>query len=94
MEAPFDRGEVDRASLDATERLRARLSSRPASPSARPASEKHGASPDTTTALSKRHALSYHATPTSGVATQCWSVQLYLSQRPGGTLAAVTPPAP
>lgn len=31
MEAPFDRGEVDRASLDATERLRARLSSRPAS---------------------------------------------------------------
>jgi hypothetical protein len=30
MEAPFDRGEVDRASLDATERLRARLASRPA----------------------------------------------------------------
>jgi hypothetical protein len=29
MEAPFDRGEVDRASLDATERLRARLASRP-----------------------------------------------------------------
>lgn len=28
MEAPFDRGEVDRASLDATERLRARLSGR------------------------------------------------------------------
>lgn len=32
MDAPFDRGEVDRASLDATERLRARLSSRPAVP--------------------------------------------------------------
>jgi len=32
MDAPFDRGEVDRASLDATERLRARLSSRPAPP--------------------------------------------------------------
>ena len=30
MDAPFDRGEVDRASLDATERLRARLSGRPA----------------------------------------------------------------
>lgn len=30
MEAPFDRGEIDRASLDATERLRARLSDRPA----------------------------------------------------------------
>ncbi|WP_426167073.1 hypothetical protein [Sandarakinorhabdus sp. DWP1-3-1] len=29
MDAPFDRGEVDRASLDATERLRARLSSAP-----------------------------------------------------------------
>ncbi len=29
MEAPFDRGEIDRASLDATERLRARLSSPP-----------------------------------------------------------------
>ncbi|MFZ4688057.1 MAG: hypothetical protein ACOYLS_02355 [Polymorphobacter sp.] len=29
MDAPFDRGEVDRASLDATERLRARLSARP-----------------------------------------------------------------
>nr|WP_310522047.1 hypothetical protein [Polymorphobacter sp.] len=29
MDAPFDRGEVDRASLDATERLRARLSGRP-----------------------------------------------------------------
>ena len=32
MDAPFDRGEVDRASLDATERLRARLSSRPPAP--------------------------------------------------------------
>lgn len=32
MDAPFDRGEVDRASLDATERLRARLSSRPPTP--------------------------------------------------------------
>ena len=32
MESPFDRGEVDRASLDATERLRARLSSRPPAP--------------------------------------------------------------
>lgn len=32
MDAPFDRGEVDRASLDATERLRARLSSRPTAP--------------------------------------------------------------
>ena len=30
MDAPFDRGEVDRASLDATERLRARLAGRPA----------------------------------------------------------------
>lgn len=29
MDAPFDRGEVDRASLDATERLRARLSGKP-----------------------------------------------------------------
>ncbi len=29
MESPFDRGEVDRASLDATERLRARLSGTP-----------------------------------------------------------------
>lgn len=29
MESPFDRGEIDRASLDATERLRARLSGRP-----------------------------------------------------------------
>lgn len=29
MDAPFDRGEIDRASLDATERLRARLSERP-----------------------------------------------------------------
>jgi hypothetical protein len=36
MEAPFDRGEVDRASLDATERLRARLSSRPIAPAAAP----------------------------------------------------------
>lgn len=36
MDAPFDRGEVDRASLDATERLRARLSSRPVAPPARP----------------------------------------------------------
>ncbi len=35
MDAPFDRGEVDRASLDATERLRARLSSRPAPPPSR-----------------------------------------------------------
>ena len=32
MDAPFDRGEIDRASLDATERLRARLSGRPAAP--------------------------------------------------------------
>ena len=32
MDAPFDRGEVDRASLDATERLRARLSGRPVAP--------------------------------------------------------------
>jgi hypothetical protein len=29
MDAPFDRGEVDRSSLEATERLRARLSGRP-----------------------------------------------------------------
>ena len=29
MDAPFDRGEIDRASLEATERLRARLSSPP-----------------------------------------------------------------
>lgn len=36
MDAPFDRGEVDRASLDATERLRARLSGRPLAPEARP----------------------------------------------------------
>ena len=36
MDAPFDRGEVDRASLEATERLRARLSSRPAPPPSRP----------------------------------------------------------
>ena len=35
MEAPFDRGEVDRASLDATERLRARLSGRPIAPAPR-----------------------------------------------------------
>jgi hypothetical protein len=32
MDAPFDRGEIDRASLDATERLRARLSGRPVTP--------------------------------------------------------------
>lgn len=32
MEAPFDRGEIDRASLDATERLRARLAGRPTAP--------------------------------------------------------------
>ncbi len=32
MDAPFDRGEVDRASLDATERLRARLSSQRTQP--------------------------------------------------------------
>ena len=32
MDAPFDRGEVDRASLDATERLRARLSGKPMAP--------------------------------------------------------------
>jgi len=36
MDAPFDRGEVDRASLEATERLRARLSSRPVPPPSRP----------------------------------------------------------
>ncbi|GGE10454.1 hypothetical protein GCM10011529_16060 [Polymorphobacter glacialis] len=36
MDAPFDRGEVDRASLDATERLRARLSGRPLAPEKRP----------------------------------------------------------
>lgn len=35
MDAPFDRGEVDRASLDATERLRARLSGRPPAPEPR-----------------------------------------------------------
>ena len=29
MDAPFDRGEIDRASIDATDRLRARLSGRP-----------------------------------------------------------------
>jgi hypothetical protein len=29
MDAPFDRGEIDRSSLDATERLRARLAGRP-----------------------------------------------------------------
>ncbi len=34
MDAPFDRGEIDRASLDATERLRARLSSPPVTPAA------------------------------------------------------------
>lgn len=34
MDAPFDRGEIDRASLDATERLRARLSSPPVAASA------------------------------------------------------------
>lgn len=32
MDAPFDRGEIDRASLDATERLRTRLSGRPPAP--------------------------------------------------------------
>ena len=32
MESPFDRGEIDRASLDATERLRTRLSGRPMTP--------------------------------------------------------------
>jgi hypothetical protein len=32
MEPPFDRGEIDRASLDATDRLRARLAGRPAAP--------------------------------------------------------------
>lgn len=36
MDAPFDRGEVDRSSLDATERLRARLSSRPINPAPAP----------------------------------------------------------
>jgi hypothetical protein len=36
MDAPFDRGEVDRASLEATERLRARLSSRPIAPASTP----------------------------------------------------------
>lgn len=36
MEAPFDRGEIDRSSLDATERLRARLSGRPSAPAAPP----------------------------------------------------------
>lgn len=35
MDAPFDRGEVDRASLEATERLRARLSGSPP-PAAKP----------------------------------------------------------
>jgi hypothetical protein len=34
MDPPFDRGEIDRASLDATERLRARLSSPPVVPAA------------------------------------------------------------
>jgi hypothetical protein len=36
MDAPFDRGEVDRSSLEATERLRARLSSRPINPAPAP----------------------------------------------------------
>jgi hypothetical protein len=36
MDAPFDRGEVDRSSLEATERLRARLSSRPINPASPP----------------------------------------------------------
>jgi uncharacterized coiled-coil protein SlyX len=36
MDAPFDRGEIDRASLDATERLRARLSSPPPAPTRPP----------------------------------------------------------
>jgi hypothetical protein len=36
MESPFDRGEIDRASLDATERLRARLAGRPATPAPTP----------------------------------------------------------
>lgn len=36
MEPPFDRGEIDRASLDATERLRARLSGRPAAAATAP----------------------------------------------------------
>jgi hypothetical protein len=36
MDAPFDRGEVDRSSLDATERLRARLASRPLNPAPAP----------------------------------------------------------
>jgi hypothetical protein len=34
MDAPFDRGEVDRSSIEATERLRARLSGRPPAPAA------------------------------------------------------------
>jgi hypothetical protein len=34
MDAPFDRGEVDRSSIEATERLRARLSGRPVAPAA------------------------------------------------------------
>ncbi len=37
MDAPFDRGEIDRASLDATERLRARLAGERRAPPARPA---------------------------------------------------------
>lgn len=36
MESPFDRGEIDRASLDATERLRARLAGRPTTPAPAP----------------------------------------------------------
>jgi hypothetical protein len=36
MESPFDRGEIDRASLDATERLRARLAGRPVTPAPAP----------------------------------------------------------
>ncbi|MBC7505106.1 MAG: hypothetical protein H7267_05215 [Sandarakinorhabdus sp.] len=36
MDAPFDRGEIDRASLDATERLRARLSGQRAAPAPAP----------------------------------------------------------
>jgi hypothetical protein len=37
MDAPFDRGEIDRASLDATERLRARLAGERKATPARPA---------------------------------------------------------
>lgn len=36
MDAPFDRGEVDRSSLEATERLRARLAGRPINPAPAP----------------------------------------------------------